>query len=368
MKIAFDVAPLLGPRTGVGRFAAELLSHLMELERFDYNLFALTRRPERGQLPKGPNITTRHIGLPARLAVTAWEKTGWPGGSVLTGDADVVHGTNFWFPPKTGASGVLTIHDLTFKLYPEFCTPQVRRYAWIVPRVLKRTQIVLTLTRTVKSQVAEHLGFPLERIVVTPGGVSMDPVVAQPEGDPRSRPPIDGPYVLFLGTREPRKNLSRLIEGFALSASKQDVRLVIAGPKGWGGLDLAEDSRRVGVSDRVIFLDHLPDGAVAGLIAGARAFVFPSVYEGFGLPPLEAMALGVPVASSMAPPMPEVLGEAPKYFDPHSAEDMAQAIDSAVSDEQWRTSAIELGRRQASRYRWEETARLTAEAYELASS
>lgn len=364
MRIAYDAAPLLNPRTGIGHYAASLLEELLVTPELSLSLYALTRNESRN-MPTGPGgrrLELRHVRFPARVAVTAWELLGHPSGERLTGEADVVHGTNFWIPPVKKAAGVVTIHDLTFWLYPELCTPQVQRYRWIVPRVLKRCACVLTPSQTVQSQVAAELGFPEERIFVTPEGIRgafrdsvFDEQLAR-------RLSLHGDYLLFAGTQEPRKNLDRLIEAFA-ALGHRDLQLLIAGPPGWGSIDLPGLARKLHVADRVRFSGYLTDAELGSLMAGARAFVFPTLYEGFGLPPLEAMAAGIPVVAARTGSLPEVLGEAPFYCDPLDSGSIAAAIQTATEDESARSKAIEEGKHQTAKYTWRETARLTFGAY-----
>lgn len=363
MRVAYDAAPLFNPRTGIGHYAAVLLDHLLVCDPdLRVDLFALTRNRPAGSLPYGGRVTLRHRRIPARLAVTAWELAGQPPGEWLVGDADAVHGTNFWVPPIRRPRGVVTLHDLTFLLYPELCTPHVQRYRWIVPRVLRRCALVLTPSETVRAQVAAELGFPQDRIVVTPEGVRgafrgavADPGVAGRLG-------VGGEYVLFAGTQEPRKNLDRLIEALA---GVKGVSLVVAGPPGWGSVDLPGVARRLGVEDRVVFCGYVRDGELGALMAGARAFAFPSIYEGFGLPPLEAMAAGVPVVAGRAGSLPEVLGDAPFWCDPLDPASIAEALCRAVGDEAARAAAVQRGRQRAAGYDWDSTARRTLEAYRL---
>jgi glycosyltransferase involved in cell wall biosynthesis len=371
MRIAYDAAPMLNPRTGVGQYAAALLDALLAADpELEVSLFAVGRQPApattsdlsgalRGASGDG-RATLRRLRIPARLVVVAWEVARYPRGEALFGRAGAVHGTNFWVPPLSRPNGVVTLHDLTFLLYPELCTPQVRRYRWIVPQVLKRCAVVLTPSETVAAQVSSELAFPGDRIVVTPEGVRRS-ALSSPPARPEGRS-----YLLFTGTREPRKNLDRLLQAFA-QVPDLDLALVVAGPAGWGSEDLRARATDLGIAKRVEFPGYLSDPALATLLSGARAFVFPSLYEGFGLPPLEAMAAGVPVVAARAGSLPEVLGDAAFWCDPLDVESIAAAIRTAVTADGLRARAVAAGHARVACYDWAETARLTLGAYERAS-
>jgi glycosyltransferase involved in cell wall biosynthesis len=362
VRIAYDAAPLLNPRTGVGHYAAALLDAMLAADPdLEVCLFAVGRQPAPATTPGDGRATLRRWPLPARLVVGAWELTRHPRGEVLVGRVDAVHGTNFWIPPLRRRNGVVTVHDLTFLLYPEFCTPQVRRYRWILPQVLKRCAVVLTPSETVAEQVSSELAFPRDRIVVTPEGVRPSALSTAPAAA-KGRS-----YLLFTGTQEPRKNLDRLLRAFALLGDL-DLDLVFAGPAGWGSGDLHRRCVELGIADRVQFPGYLSDRDLAATLAGARAFVFPSLYEGFGLPPLEAMAAGIPVVAARAGSLPEVLGDAPFWCDPLDVESIAAAIRRAVTDDELRVRASAAGRERVAVYDWAETARLTLGAYRRASS
>ncbi|HWD09863.1 MAG TPA: glycosyltransferase family 1 protein [Actinomycetota bacterium] len=357
MRVAYDAAPLLNPLTGVGHYAAELYRELSAVDGGpQLRLFAVGR-----QRSAPPELTVRRVMVPARAAVAGWEVARFPPGEWLVGRADAVHGTNFWVPPLQRANGVVTIHDLTFLLHPEWCTPAVRRYRWIVPKVLGRSAVVVTPSETIAEQVTAELSFPRERIVVTPEGVR-EAVV--PAG---AAPAAGGDYALFVGAREPRKNLGRLLAAFK-GLGDLGLDLVIAGPAGWGESDLHEGVNTLAGGVRVTVTGYLTDAALAATLRSAQVFVFPSLYEGFGLPPLEAMAAGVPVVAARAGSLPEVLGDAPFWCDPLDASSIGEAIRRSVTDGEARAVAIERGRARAAGYRWSETARLTIEAYRRAAT
>jgi glycosyltransferase involved in cell wall biosynthesis len=377
MLVAYDVAPLKLPRTGVGHYAATLLDHLISLDPdLEFRFFSLTAVPDsRIDVPQSQSAATRNgetslsqrlVGkLPRslrRTALTAWTMAGRPAAEKFVGRADVIHGTNFWIPPISHRYGIVTIHDLTFWLYPEFCTPAVRRYRVTMPKILDRCALAITPSGTVRDELSAALGFPESRIVVTPEGVRGAFVRAEREPQLLTRLGVERPYVLSAGTQEPRKNLDRLIESFRL-LTDLDLQLLIVGPGGWGSIDLPAVARKHGVEERVSFSGYLDDSRLGSLMAGAAAFAYPSLYEGFGLPPLEAMAAGVPVVAGRAGALPETLGEAPFWCDPEDVESIAEAIREAATDEAARSAAIERGRQQVRRYSWDETARLTHEAY-----
>jgi glycosyltransferase involved in cell wall biosynthesis len=362
MRIAYDAASLLNPRTGIGHYTASLLEALLALDGdLQFSLFAITRQRNTENIPQHERVQFRHFRVPARVAVTAWEHSHLGSGERILGDCDVVHGTNFWVPPLSGKKGIVTIHDLTFWFYPELCTPQVRRYRWIVPKVLQRCAAMIVPSETIRGQAGAELGFPEDRIVVTPEGVRNAFTGASPDAALADRLGIVSDYLLFVGTQEPRKNLDRLIAAFA--RLDMELQLVIAGPAGWGSVDLPGVVRKLGLEGRVVFSGYLPDEEIGALMAGARAFVFPTLYEGFGLPPLEAMAAGVPVVAATAGSLPEVLGEGPFWCDPVDVDSIADALTRVVTDEDARATAVEAGRKRAASYDWSTTAELTLEAY-----
>lgn len=363
MRVAYDVAPLMNPRTGIGHYAASLLDELMNRGDVTFDLFAVTRNKDDGAVPRRPSDSFKHVRLPARMVVTAWELIGRPTADEWFPRADVVHGTNFWVPPISGRRSIVTLHDLTFWFFPELCTPQIQRYKWIVPKVLERCGGVITPSRVVADEVHSVFGFPSERLHVVPEGVRGAFTGAEPDPKLRDRLGIRGRYLLFAGTQEPRKNLDRTIQAFA-RLGLDDVQLVLAGPQGWGSVDLPALIHKLKLDGKVIVSGYLPDPELASLMVAADAFVFPTLYEGFGLPPLEAMAAGVPVVASRAGSLPEVLADAAFWCDPTDTDSIAGAMLSVLTDDAAREEAIRLGHARARLFDWAVTATKTFEAYQ----
>ena len=350
------------PHTGVAHYALNLLRNLLRItDDLSVQALAISMGTDRSWL--GPEMQGRvkltHLRLPNRLMAPAWEKLGFPRADRALGRADVAHGVNFWIPPLTRANGIITIHDLTFWKHPEWWTSG-RHLQRLVPKALRRCAMVITPSETIKLEVASELGFPTDRIVVTPEGVRGNFATSRPDPRHAASLGIKDPYLLFVGSQQPRKNLDLLLEAFG--RVQGDLQLVVAGPYGWGP-DPRETAIRLNLGERILFTGYLTDDVLASLMAGCRAFVYPSLYEGFGLPALEAMAAGVPVVAARAGALPEVLGEAPFWCDPADVDSVEAAILKVANDESARRDAVAAGFERAARYNWEDTARLTLEAY-----
>lgn len=268
-------------------------------------------------------------------------------------------GRLLWSPGNTGPIAVrrqvVTIHDATYADTPD-CFGRAFRawYAWLLPRLARRVRRVMTVSEFSRGRISELSGLPRERIDVVENGI--DAKFAPPTTDEvarvREKLKLVGPYVLTLGSIEPRKNLATLLKAWPLvSRRREDLTLAVA-----GGANLSifnGDGLDVAALPRVQRLGYVDDGDLPALYGGATAFIFPSLYEGFGLPPLESMACGVPVVSSDATSLPEVLGDAALFAAPRDAEAMAEAIVRLVEDEALRATLIERGRRRAAMYTWE---------------
>jgi glycosyltransferase involved in cell wall biosynthesis len=391
MKVALDATPLLGPRTGVGRYVAGLAEALAGLAGPEPESVALVPFSWRGTgdlpaaAPSGPRIRHGRRRAPARLLQTAWGRLPWPPVEWLSGPVDVFHATNFVAPPTRRAATVLTVHDLTYLRFPQMVTDASARYRQLVPRALDRGAVVCTPTAAVATEVAAEYGLPPDRLVVTPLGV--DPSWRQatpPDPSWLATHGLPDRYLLFVGNREPRKNLPTLLTAYrqllagvgvepGLTASEgagTSTRttattgippLVLVGPPGWGeALDTA------GLPpDAVRTPGYLPEPDLARVVAGAAALVVPSWYEGFGLPALEALACGTPVVASDLPALGEVLGDQADLVAPGDPAALADAL-ARVLEDPGGEDARAARRTRAAGFTWENCAQATLGAYELA--
>jgi glycosyltransferase involved in cell wall biosynthesis len=351
LRVALDATPLFGARTGVAMFASGVLGALAARTDVEPSAYAVTWRG-RGRLSEMvPNgIDVARGPMAARPLRWAWKRWDHPALEWWTGSVDVVHGTNFVVPPTRRAAEVVTVHDLTPMRFPELAHAATLAYEPLIRRALDRGALVHTPSAFVAAEVADHFGVGRDRVHPVAEGIP----------DLRDVKPDDqvtggAPYVLTIGTVEPRKDHPTLVRAFdAVAAAEPDLRLVIAGPDGWGAAALADAMAAVGHRDRVVRLGYVDDEARAGLLKGATVFAFPSVYEGFGLPPLEAMRAGVPVVATDAGSLPEVLGDAALLVPVGDVDALAAALASAVGDAAVRARLVEAGRARAARYSWDQ--------------
>lgn len=280
---------------------------------------------------------------------------------------DLLHSPGTSAPRRPGVVSVVTILDVIYARHPEAHTLPMRLgMRVIVPLAARGADRVITISHAAAAEIAAELPVPPERIDVTYlGGRPIG--AATPEREIRGRLGLaDAPLVLSVSARRPHKNLPRLIEAFARLAADPPPLLVLPGYETPFGDELRRRAKELGVADRVRFLGWVSDEDLEGLYAAAACFAFPSLAEGFGLPVLEAMERGLPVACSDAGPLPEVAGDAARYFDPLDVGDMTAALTDLLRDAGLRKELTSAGRRRAASFTWERTARETAESYERA--
>ncbi len=366
MRICVDVQSAVTQRSGVGRYTRELVNHLGPLAG-DHQLrlfyFDFKRHGEPWQVPHAQMRPQRW--LPGRIVQKAWQYAHFPPFDWLAGRADLYHFPNFICPPLARGKSVVTIHDVSFLRYPEFTEEKNRRYlAAQIARTVSRADRIITDSRFSAQEIAALLHVPPERITPIHLGISpaFRPADAAAVDAMRKKYGLTRPYLLTLSTIEPRKNLPFLVDLFENMADF-DGELVICGQPGWKYepiLDRIRASKRAG---SIRLLGHMADADLPALYTGADLFLCSSFYEGFGFPPLEAMACGTPVLSSAGGSLAEVLGSAAvvrQDFDPDGWLADARRL---LSDGVLRADFRQRGLMQAAQYRWEKTAQQTFAVY-----
>lgn len=371
MIIGVDYTAAVRQGAGIGRYTRELLRSAIALGGpFHYVLFYAA-----GDLsPQSPyvadlqqlcatytNIRAIPIPISARLLTILWQRLRLPlRVEHFTGRLDVLHAPDFVLPP-TRARTLLTVHDLTFLVQPECFEAALQRYlSTAVPRSLRRADLVLADSHATAADLVRQLHVAPERVTVVYPGVAprFQPLPASSMESVRQRLGLPAEFLLFVGTLEPRKNLVRLLEAF--SQISTPIRLVLAGRKGWLYAEIFATVERLRLNDRVYFLDFVDDADLPSLYNLARVFVYPSLYEGFGLPVVEALACGTPVVTSAVASLPEVAGNAAILIDPLDSAAIAAGIQQALMDA---GRLRVLGPIQARNFTWEQSARTLLECY-----
>ena len=305
-------------------------------------------------LPDHPNVRVRRLPLRERWQTIAWHRLRLPlWADQAAGGVDVIHSPDYVLAPVRRARSVLTVHDLTFVARPECAVPSLRRYLErVVPRSVRRADRVLADSKSTADDVMRLYGVPVERLEVVYSAAAerfrpLPPAEAEAMlGDLQ----VPRPFILTVGTLEPRKNLSRLVDAF--QSLNLPHTLVVVGARGWMYSDLVAKLRQ----PRILAPGYVTDDQLVGLYNLAELLVYPSLYEGFGFEPLEAMACDTPVAASNVSSLPEVVGDAGLMFDPEDTAAIAAAIRRLATDPALRDELRAAGREQARKFSWRSSA------------
>lgn len=369
LRVAVDATSLLDRPTGVGVFTRALLGGLADRDDLEVRAFAVTWRGRNGLagvVPAGVAAVGRRV--PARLARAAWACSDQVSARHLAGTVDVVHGPNFVVPPGGGAATVVTVHDLTAVRFPELCTPDVLAWPGLLRRSLARGAWVHAVSRAVADEVRDAFPEAGERVVAVPNGVD-PPAPPTDRTDAARGRHLAGSrrYVLAVGTVEPRKDLPSLVRAFDLVADHDaEVHLVLAGADGWSAERLTEAVDAARHRRRIVRLGWVDDDTRLALLRGAAVLAYPSRYEGFGLPPLEAMGVDLPVVATGVGAVAEVVGDAALLVPVGDAEALATALTTVLDDEDLRATLVAAGRERVAGFTWHRTVTGIADLYHRA--
>jgi len=366
MQICIDVQSAVAQRAGVGRYTLQLVRHMaplldhdtLGLFYFDFKRRGLT------DLPPGAEHHPVHW-CPGRIIQGMWKTLAWPPADWLAGKADLYHFPNFILPPLSKGKAVVSIHDMSFLRFPEFA--EQRNYQYLSKRIadtVERADAIITVSEFSAAELRHFFPAAADKVravhLAAKDGLHApnDDVVART----RKKLDLDRPYLLTVGTIEPRKNIPFLVDVIE-KLDRYEGDLVIAGMPGWKFEPTMERIRTSPAASRIRVLNYVEEEDLPALYAGADLFLTASHYEGFGLPPVEAMACGTPVISSTGGSLAEVLSDGAVLIEPFDAECWRDSILHILNDSEARETLIQAGSARCKQFSWDRTARETLAVY-----
>ena len=364
MKIVVDAYHAIFASGGISRYARGFISAIAEIAPADEFILFYNRFRERGRAwrPERGICRVRQLYFPRQLLQGIWNSIGWPPIELFCGSVDIFHGLHFVLPAVRKACRVLTVHDLTYLKFPGYFTNRKlneRGYRKELPHALACVDAVITISQKTREDLIDLMKFPEERVRTIYFGVDHHFFV-KAEGQKAAAIQklygLSRPYLIFLvGTPEPRKNITRTVEAVRKTSPQLDLALI--GPRGPLRELLGKNFRNL------IFTGFVPEEHLPALLSGATISLYPSLYEGFGLPVLESMACGVPVITSNRGSLPEVAGRAAVLVDPEDVDSIAGAISELLRNEALQNRLKIMGEKRAAEFTWQKTAAATLSLY-----
>lgn len=367
MRIGIDVRSLSRLKTGIGSLTYNLLKNLIKISKDEQYFIYSCRDFDETFLNRASNVTIRRLNFPIG---TLWTQTVLPI-QLIKDKIDVFHSPETMTPIWGNVPAIATVNDLISFIHPFGHDVKARLAANLYPSVFKKSRKLIAISENTKRDLNSMFGIPEEKIDVV--HISYDEDLFRPVEEPirvLNKYNIKLPYILTVGVLSPRKNISRLVEatGDVLKRGL-DTNLVVAGPMGWQYKDVFDKVKALGLNDRVQFIGPVPSSELPALYSGSSAFVFPSIYEGFGIPVLEAMACGAPVVASNTSSLPEVAGDAAVMVDPYKTNEIADAIYDLISNPEKAELFKKKGFERVRLFSWKKTAEDTLRIYrEVAES
>ncbi len=369
MRVGLDYTSAVQQKAGIGRYTRGLVSGLIRFDQDNhYVLFSAGQDPEYRYWPS--NFNLKELPIKERHLTALWQRFHVPlPVELITGLVDIYHSPDFVLPPVLGARTVLTVHDLSFMRHPECSSQALLDYLMeAVPRSVERADLIVADSKSTRRDLMELLQVPEEKILVLYPGLESHFFPMQQDDLLRrllERYDIGYPYILAVGTLQPRKNFVRLIKAYNILVRQYHLphKLVIVGSRGWLYDEIEETISDLRLEGRVHLTGFVKDRDLPYIYSAAEAFAFPSLYEGFGIPVLEAMACGTPVVTSSVSSMPEVAGDAALLVDPYDVEALAATLWRLIDDVYLQHELCRRGFERKRQFKWRETAKKLVRAY-----
>ncbi len=377
MNIGVDIRSLLEKeRSGVGEYTYQILDALFCIDKENnyflfYNSWKKVEEDFLGEWKKNSNVRLCGFRWPNKLLNFCFKFLKWPKVDkmiLLKDKIDLFFIPNLNFIALSrGVKKMITVHDLSFEFFPRFFSWKRRLWHWFVnpQKIICGADKIISVSENTKNDLVKLYGVPVEKVGVIYSGVGRELEIVNDElGIDKIRKKYNLPnnFILFLGTLEPRKNIEGLVRAFEILRGNQkseivNLKLLIVGPRGWLYKKILARAKKSPARDDIKFIDYIAPEEKKYFYKLARLFVYPSFYEGFGFPPLEAARAGTPVVVSTNSSLPEVMGEAAFLVDPNNPAEMAKAMEQCLTNENFRANLIEKGKKQAEKFNWEDCAR-----------
>lgn len=365
MRIGIDARLVYYSRAGIGQYILRLANALADLDTYQHEFVLLQSRKDSTQIVNGHNFSRVSLWTPShhRLEQTTLRF------EIGRLRLDLLHSPDFIPPFQRNCKSVITVHDLAFLLYPHFLTKEAARYYGQIDQAVHRTDHIIAVSESTRKDTIKLLGVPERKITVIHEAANpiyrpLDPAEARRHVEKTYG--LDRDYILFVSTIEPRKNLPGLLQAYRklLDDYKRPEGLVLAGSRGWLSEEVYDTVEALKLDEHVRFLGRVPSEHLLYLYNAARVLVHPSFYEGFGLPPLEAMTCGTPTIVSNVSALPEVVGDAAYLIDPHDVDGLTVAMWRVLTDADLRASLVAKGLKRAGMFTWQRAARETLDVYQ----
>jgi glycosyltransferase involved in cell wall biosynthesis len=364
MRIGIDARLVYYSRAGIGQYIMRLAEALASLKPYHDDFVLLQSRKDNTRIVNGHHFNRVSLWTPShhRLEQTTLRL------EIGRLRLDVLHSPDFIPPFQRNCKSVITVHDLAFLLYPHFLTKEAARYYGQIDQAVHRTDHIIAVSQSTRQDTIKLLGVPERKITVIHEAAHPIYRPVDPEEARRhvaGTYGIDREYILFVSTIEPRKNLPGLLQAYRklLDDYKRPEGLVLAGSRGWLSEEVYDTVKALNLDDRVRFVGRVPSEDLLYLYNAAQLLVHPSFYEGFGLPPLEAMTCGTPIIASNVSALPEVVGDAAILIDPHDVEGLTVAMWRVLTDQDLRASLAAKGLKRAKMFSWQRAAQETLDVY-----